>query len=150
MKNIFLILIIVLSFGCAKDSDIVTRQGLDVEFSKTYPQDGTSGWVKSFTVSEVRIWKAEGRSLSYNGITDRANAFDLITNKAIAPDYNYTNINKSIIELPTGKYFIAYITGSNEAPKNAYSYATVLIDAGSFFVINKNVTAMVENGYTAW
>jgi hypothetical protein len=150
MKNILLILFIALSFGCSKDSDVVTRQGIDIEFSKTYPQDGTAGWVKSFTVSEIRIWKAEGRNLSYNGIADRTNSLDAVTNKAIAPDYSYTNISKSIIELPAGQYFIAYITGNNEAPKNAYSYTTVSIKTGGFVEIKKNITAMVENGYTAW
>ena len=150
MKNLFLLIIITTLFGCSKKDNVVTRQGIDVEFTKDYTfTDGVSA-NRPFNVATMLIWKAEGKSFTYNGLTDKANAYDNISKTNVAADYTFANIKSQVIELPAGQYFLAILTDDTEAPKSAYSFTSFSLKAGAFVPVKKNVTAMPSNAYTAW
>lgn len=150
MKNIFLLIIMTTLFGCSKKDNVVTRQGIDVEFTKDYTfTDGVSA-NRPFNVATMLVWKAEGRSFTYNGLTDKGTAYDNVSKTNVAADYTFANIKSQVIELPAGEYFLAILTDDAEAPKLAYSYTSFSLKAGAFFPIKKNVTTMQGNAYTAW
>jgi len=146
MKNALLILLCLTAFGCSKNSDIVTRQGIDISFTKDYPLSDARVWNKPFNVKSVLLWKAENRDMGYNGI----NGFDKISQKNIAPDFIYSNISSQVLEVPSGKYFIAYLTDGNEDPKLAYSSTTINVSDGTFLKYTKNVTSLSANSSNAW
>lgn len=150
MKNLMLLLLVALTLGCGKNNEVVTRQGVDFEFTKSTKLENGVTVVKSYAVVEVRLWNAKGRSLSYDGIADRLMAFDSISGKALAPDYVFSAVSKSFTELPAGEYFMAFVTAGNEAPQNAYSYTKFNLAAGEFFVVKKDISLMLANSYTVW
>lgn len=150
MKNIVLVLLVAFTLGCSKNDEVVARQGVDFELTNTTTLDNGTSSVKSYGVAEVRIWNAKGKELSYDGTADRLNAFDSITGQAVAPDYLVNSVSKSIVELPAGEYFLAFITAANQTPSNAYSYTKFAVKAGEFFTVRKDIALMNANGYTIW
>ncbi|WP_316801741.1 hypothetical protein [Pedobacter nototheniae] len=150
MKNIFLLIIMTTLFGCSKKDNVVTRQGIDVEFTKDYTfTDGVTA-NRPFNVASMLIWRAEGKQFTYNGLTDKATAYDDVSKTNIAADYTYSNIKSQVIELPAGEYFLAILTDDAETPKMAYTYTSFSLKAGVFIPIKKNLTALPSNAYTPW
>jgi hypothetical protein len=150
MKNILLIFFITVLFGCGKNNPVVSRQGIDLDFTKTYPGSGGSTYFKAFNVATVLIWKAEGKNFQYNGLSEKNMAYDNISKTSFAADYTYSNVTSTNIELPPGEYFITMITDDVETPKLAYSYTKFSLKAGQFVSLKKDVTNMVSNGYSVW
>jgi len=146
MKYALLFIICLGLFGCKKDNDLVFRQGIDLSFNKDYSTEGGNKWNKPVNVKVVLIWKSENRDLTFNGV----DALDKTSNTVIAPDFTYSDIHSQLIELPTGKFFIAYVTGANEDPKLSYSYTNFSLQVGEFKIFKKNITALVANSNNAW
>jgi hypothetical protein len=150
MKNIFLIILATVLFGCGKNNPVVSRQGFDLDFTKTYPGSGGSTYTRAFKVAIIFVWKAEGRDFQYNGLSEKQLAYDNISKTSISADYIYTNVVTSNTVLPPGEYFITMITDDTDTPKSAYSYTKFSIKTGQFVSLKKDVTNMISNGYSAW
>lgn len=154
MKRVLLLtLVSIFLLSCSKDDDsgnVETKQGIGLQFVKN--KKLTSGEVteERFTARVVAIWNSDGKDLTYSGPNDGTYAYDKISAKSYEAEYAYTNVQSKLIELPAGKYMIAFVTDEKEDPKLVYSYTTVEVKRGEYLQVKKNVTDMKIGTYTPW
>lgn len=155
MKRVLLLtLVSVMLFACSKNDDSnaepEAKQGVQLEFVKD--QKLTSGEVveNPFTASILLIWKADGKDFKYSGPNDGIYAYDNVSAKSFEANYSYTGVKSKTIDLPAGKYFVAFVTDNSSDPRLAHSYTTFEVKSNSYTKLKKNVTNMKIGAYTRW